>query len=116
MRTLRNVAIVALLALLVAFAPGGGNVADAILTAITMGFLAGIAWAIYVAGKQNQLTLATLSDARRGILYAALGMIALLIAGSDEMFSSGGGTLAWILLLGASVGAIWKVWTEAATY
>lgn len=116
MRILRNVAIVALLALLVAFAPGGGNAADAILTAITMGFLAGIAWAIYVAGKQNQLTLATLSDARRGILYAALGMIALLIAGGDEMFSSGGGTLAWILLLGASVGAIWKVWTEANSY
>jgi hypothetical protein len=43
-------------------------------------------------------------------------MIALLIAGSDEMFASGGGTLAWILLLGASVGAIWKVWTEANSY
>jgi hypothetical protein len=115
-RILRNVAIVMLLALLVAFAPGGGNAAEAILTAITMGFLAGIAWAIYVASKQNQLTLATLSDARRGILYGALGMIALLIAGSDEMFASGGGTLAWILLLGASVGAIWKVWTEANSY
>jgi hypothetical protein len=115
-RILRNVAIVMLLALLVAFAPGGGNAAEAILTAITMGFLAGIAWAIYVASKQNQLTLATLGDARRGILYGALGMIALLIAGSDEMFASGGGTLAWILLLGASVGAIWKVWTEANSY
>ena len=116
MRILRNVAIVMLLALLVAFAPGGGNAAEAILSAITMGFLAGIAWAIYVASRQNQLTLATLSDARRGILYGALGMIALLIAGSDEMFASGGGTLAWILLLGASVGAIWKVWTEANSY
>jgi hypothetical protein len=105
-----------LLALLVAFAPGGGNAADAILTAITMGFLAGIAWAIYVASKQNQLTLATLSDGRRGILYAALGMIALLIAGSDEMFASGGGTLVWILLLGASIAAIWRIWTEANTY
>jgi hypothetical protein len=115
-RTLQNAAIVILLALLVAFAPGGGNAAEAILTAITMGFLAGIAWAIYVASRQNQLTLATLSDGRRGILYAALGMIALLIAGSDEMFGSGGGTLAWILLLGASIGAIWRIWTEANTY
>ena len=41
MRTLRNVAIVVLLALVVAFAPAGGNVAEAILTALTMGFLAG---------------------------------------------------------------------------
>jgi len=115
-RNLRNAAIVMLLALVVAFVPHGGNVADAILTAITMGFLAGIAWTLFVLSRQQQLTLATLSDGRRAILYGALGLIALLVAGIDEMFASGGGTLAWILLLGASVGAIWKVWTEANTY
>lgn len=116
MRTLRNAAIVMLLAVVVAFVPHGGNVADAILTAITMCFLAAIAWTVFVLSRQNQLTLATLSNGRRAILYGGLGLIALLIAGSDEMFSSGGGTLAWILLLGASVAAIWKVWTEASTY
>jgi hypothetical protein len=116
MRTLRNAAIVMLLALLVAFAPAGGNAADTILTAITMGFLAAIAWTLFVLSRQNQLTLAALSDGRRAILYGGLGLIALLIAGSDELFSSGGGTLAWILLLGAAVAAIWKVWTEANTY
>ena len=116
MRTTRNVAIVMLLAVVVAFVPAGGNAADTILTAITMGFLAAIAWSLYVLSRQQQLTLATLSDGRRAILYAALGLIALLVAGSDEMFASGGGTLAWILLLGASVAAIWRVWTEASTY
>ncbi|HXR30454.1 MAG TPA: hypothetical protein VN752_04885 [Solirubrobacterales bacterium] len=116
MRTLRNVAIVMLLALVVAFVPAGGNVAEAILTAITMGFLAGIAWTVFVLSRQNQLTLATLSDARRALLYGALGMIALLIAGSDELFATGGGTLAWIVLLGASVAAIWRVWIDASSY
>jgi hypothetical protein len=116
MRTARNVAIILLLALLVAFAPAGGNVVEVILTAITMGFLAGIAWTIYTLSRQNQLTLASLSDGRRALLYGALGMIALLIAGADELFGSGGGTLAWILLLAASVAAIWKVWTEANSY
>ena len=43
-------------------------------------------------------------------------MIALLIAGSDELLGSGGGTLAWILLLGAAVAAIWRVWVDANTY
>jgi hypothetical protein len=113
---MRNGAIVMVLALFVAFAPHGGNAADAILAAITMGFLAAIAWTVFTLSRQNQLTLAALSDGRRAILYAALGTIALLIAGSDEMFASGGGTLAWILLLGASLGAVWKVWTEASTY
>jgi hypothetical protein len=113
---LRNVAIVMLLAVVVAFAPHGGNAADAVLTAITMGFLAAIAWTLFVLSRQHQLTLASLTDGRRAVLYGALGLIALLVAGSDEMFASGGGTLAWILLLGASVGAIWKVWAEANTY
>lgn len=116
MRTARNVLIIMALALAVAFAPAGGNTAEAVFTALTMGFLAAVAWMVYVLSRQNQLTLATLSDARRGILYGALGLIALLIAGVDEMFETGGGTLAWILLLGASVAAIWRVWSEANTY
>jgi hypothetical protein len=116
MRALRNAAIVMLLAALVAFAPAGGNAVDAILAAITMAFLAAIAWTVFVLSRQNQLTLATLTDGRRALLYGGLGLIALLIAGSDEMLASGGGTLAWIFLLGAAVAAIWKVWTEANTY
>jgi hypothetical protein len=116
MKAARNVAIIMLLALGVAFLPGGGNAVETIITAITMGFLAGIAWMLYTLGRQNQLTLATLSDGRRAIFYGAFGMIALLIAGTDKLFSSGGGTLIWIVLLGASVVAIWRIWVEANTY
>jgi hypothetical protein len=115
-RALRNLAIVMALALAVAFVPGGGNAAEAVLTAIAMGFLAGIAWTVYVLSRQNQLTLAALSDGRRAVLYGAIGLIALLIAGSDELFASGGGTLVWIVLLGASIAAIWRIWLEANTY
>jgi hypothetical protein len=112
-RTLRNVAIIMLLALAVAIVPGGGNATEAVFAAVSMAFLAAISWALYVASRRNQLTLATLSDGRRAILYGALGMIALVIAGSDELFSSGAGTVAWVLLLAASIGAIWRIWVEA---
>jgi hypothetical protein len=115
-RTARNVGIVLLLALVVAFLPGGGNLAETVLTALTMGLLAGIAWMVYTLSRENQLTLATLSDGRRAVLYGAIGMILLLIAGSDRLFASGGGTLLWIFLLAASIAAIWKVWMEANTY
>lgn len=116
MRNARNVAIVMVLALAVAFLPNGGNFADAILTALTMGFLGAIAWMLYVLSRQNQLTLATLGDGRRAVLYGAFGMIALLIAGADKLFGSGGGTLLWIVLLAASVAAIWRIWMEANSY
>jgi hypothetical protein len=105
-----------LLALGVAFLPGGGNFAAAVLTALTMALLAGIAWMVYTFSRENQLTLSTLTDGRRALLYGAIGMVLLLIAGSDKLFASGGGTLLWIVLLGISVAAIWKVWMEANTY
>ncbi len=116
MRTARNVLIILVLAAAVAFMPNGGDVADAVFTALVMGFLAGIGWMLYTLSRQNQLTLATLTDARRAILYGAFGMIALLIAGSDKLFSTGGGTLLWIVLLAASVAAIWRIWVDAHTY
>jgi hypothetical protein len=110
------VAIVMLLALGVAFLPGGGNVAEALIAALTMALLAGFAWVAYTLSRENQLTLATLSDGRRAILYGAIGMLTLLVAGSDRLFATGGGTLLLIVLFAASVGAIWKVWMEANTY
>ncbi|HKG35998.1 MAG TPA: hypothetical protein VKA89_06125 [Solirubrobacterales bacterium] len=96
--------------------PGGGNAADTILTALGMGFLCGIAFLIYTLARQNQLTLLSLSDGRRAILYGAVGLIALLLAGTEEFFDSGGGTLVWLILLGLSIAAIWRVWLEANTY
>ncbi|MEX2108783.1 MAG: hypothetical protein WD827_07850 [Solirubrobacterales bacterium] len=116
MRTARNVAIVMALAAVVAFAPAGSNAAEVVLTAISMAFLTAIAWTAYIFSRQNQLTLAALTDGRRAILYGAIGVIVLLVAGTTKLFATGGGTLLWIVLLGASLVAIWRVWVEANTY
>jgi uncharacterized protein involved in cysteine biosynthesis len=115
-RHLRNIAIILILALGVAFVPGGGNAADTILTALSMGFLVGIAYLVYTLARQNSLTLLSLSDGRRAILYAGVGLIALLLAGTEEFFDSGAGTLAWIVLLGIAIMAIWRIWLEANSY
>lgn len=105
-----------LLALGVAFLPGGGNAVATVTTAIGMAFLAGITWMLYTLSRQNQLTLATLTDGRRAIFYGGFGMLALLVAGYDKLWSSGTGTLLWLVLLGASIFAIFRVWSEANTY
>lgn len=116
MRTLRNIAIIAVLALGVAFVPGGGTAAEAVLAALFMGFLATIGFLGHRLYKQHQLTLLALPDGRRALLYAALGAIALMIAGTDELLDSGGGTLIWIAVLALSVLAILQVWREASAY
>src|SRR5690242_7909967 len=113
MRAARNVAILMGLALLVAVLPNGNNAAEALLTALTMGLLAGMSWMLYTLSRQNQLTLATLSDGRRAILYGAFGLIALLIAGADKLFATGGGSVLWLLPPAAAAAAIGKVWIEA---
>jgi hypothetical protein len=116
MRVFRNILIVALVALVVAAVPGGGNAATAILTAITLAFLAVMAFAAYVFYRQNQLTFASLTERQRAMLFGALGVIALMIAGADELLNTGLGTLAWIVLMGASVFALWRVWVESHSY
>jgi hypothetical protein len=112
-RTARNIAIIMLLALAVAFIPGGGNAATAIVTAITIAFLASIAWAVYTIYRQQQLTWFSLSDGQRAQVVVAVGLVALMIAGADELLGSGLGTLAWILALGLAVAMVWRVWLEA---
>ena len=116
MRTLRNIAIIAVLALGVAFVPGGGAAAETLLAALFMGFLATIGFLGYRLYRQNQLTLLALTDGRRALLYAAVGAIALMIAGTDELLDTGGGTLVWIAVLALSVFAILQVWRESNAY
>lgn len=116
MKAVRNFGIVGLLAAAVAFAPAGGNVFEGLMLLLMMGFLAAIAWTVAQFAGRNELTLASLSDSQRLLLYGAAAVLVLLIAGSDRFFSSGPGTVAWILLLAGSVLVAWRIWREANTY
>lgn len=112
----RNILIIALLAAGVAFLPNGGNFADAVLTAITMGFLAGIAWTVYRLVWQFRTGIIALAASRRIILYSCFGLIVLLVAGASKMFASGFGTMSWLLLMASALVGIWLVVSEARNY
>lgn len=83
---------------------------------LMMGFLGAIAWTVAQFASRNELTLDSLTDRQRLFLYGAAAVLILLITGSERFFSSGPGTVAWILLLAASVVVAWRVWREANTY
>jgi len=112
----RNILIIALLAAGVAFLPNGGNFAEAVLTAITMAFLAGLAWTVYRLTYEFRTGLLSLPDSRRVVLYSSFGLIVLLIAGSSKMFLTGLGTMAWLLLMAAALVGIWLIVSEARSY
>ena len=116
LRILRNIAIIALLALAVAAVPGGGNVADALITALVMAFLAAIAFAVYRVFRQNSFAYMSLSDGWRAAVLVAVGAIVLMIAGTDELLATGLGLLVWLAVLGAAVFTLVRAWTEAQSY
>ena len=71
--------------------PGGGNLADGILAALTIAFLVIIGVMGLLLYRQNRLAYMTLDDRRRLILIGAIGAIVLMIAGTDELLDTGAG-------------------------
>lgn len=116
MKIVRNIAIIAVLALLLTVLPAGGNLATGVLTALSLTFLAAIALLGVRFWRDNSLTRDTLSDRQRALIYGALGVIALMVAGTDELLNSGVGTVAWLVLLGTSGWLIFTTWREANSY
>ena len=117
MQTARNIAIIAILALGVTVLPGGGAAADTALNLLGIAFFAAIAWFVYTIYRSQELTLSTMADGRRALLFGSVGLIALLIAGYDQFRDWGSGAiLGWVLLLAAAIIAIFVVWREATTY
>jgi hypothetical protein len=115
-QTIRNIAIILALAAAVDFLPGGGNAAAAVLTALSMIFLAAIAWLLYRVYHEQQLTLSSLSDGRKAGLFGAVGGIALLVVAEDDFSSWEGGILLWIALLAGCIATIFLIWRAATTY
>ena len=113
MRTARNIAIIMLLALVVAVAPGGGNAADAILTVISIVFFALLVVAAWQLWLQHRLTYLGMTDGQRALFAGSLGAIVLMIAGASELTDNGAGLLVWIGVIALAVFTLIKVWGDA---
>lgn len=112
----RNIAIIAVLALALAVIPGGGSVASGLLAALSLIFLAAIGLLVARAWEQTSMTRDVMSDRQRAILYGSMGAIALMIAGLDEMLDTGAGTVAWLAIVGIAVYLAVTTWREASSY
>ena len=116
MRALRNIAIIAFLALVVAEVPAGGNVADGIIAAISVVFLVLIGALGYQIYRQNRLGYMSLPDRQRAVLLVSLGAIVLMIVAADELLDTGFGLLVWLGVLGAAIFSIIRVYQDSQAY
>lgn len=112
----RNIAIIALLALAITVLPGGGNVTTAILTTLSLAFIAAIGLLVARFWRQQEFNRSAMSDQDRGILYGSLAALMLMVAGLDELLGSGPGTLIVLVVVGTAVYGLVTVYRNATTY
>jgi hypothetical protein len=105
----RNVLIVLALAALVVLVPGGGTGASVAIQAVSLGFLASIAWFASIMYRQNRVSLDALGDTRRAVLYVAFGVATLTITATSRLWSSGAGIIVWIVLVGGAAYAAFAI-------
>jgi hypothetical protein len=110
--TIRNVAIILVIAALVVVIPGGGTGTSVALQAVYLVFLATLGWFAAIMYRQHRSTLYSLGDKRRAILYAAMAVGAVVLTGTSRMWQTSAGSVAWLVLLGAAIYAVIAVvWT-----
>jgi hypothetical protein len=115
-KTVRNIVIVLAIAAIVVIVPGGGTGASVVSQAVSLAFLASLAWFASVMYRQHRVTLYSLGDGRRAILYVAAAVAALTLTGTSRLWKSGGGEVAWLVLLGGAIYAAFAVIWAARKY
>ena len=106
----RNLAIIAVIAAGIAFLPGGGDVAAVVSRTLTLAFIGALAWVGWWAYKRYALDLDALPHGYRALLYAAIGVVVLALAGAGRLTATTPGALAFMLLLSGALLAFAAVW------
>ncbi len=115
-QNVRNVLIVLVLALAVYAIPGGGSSANfigSLLSTLIVGSFAFIAYKLY---RENRVSIFSLGDRYRGMLYGALGAIVLMMAVRDRLWSSPVGSLLWVAVIGGAAYALVMVFRHYREY
>lgn len=115
-RGVRNAAIVAALAAIVAFVPHGGSSAGAfagILSAALSVLFVLFAAQLYTRFRSD---IYGLGEGYRAILYGSIGLFVLAMAGRTRLTDTGAGTVLLIVMIGASLGGLFACFTRWRAY
>jgi hypothetical protein len=117
MRTARNFAILALIALAIVLVPGGGTGLSVVLWLLTIAFFVAIALFGFRLYREHRFTIESLSAVERGVAYASIGLAFLCFVGTQRLFGiGGGGVLVWLALLGLCSYGIFWTWRHSQQY
>jgi hypothetical protein len=113
----RNILIIVALAAVVWAVPGGDQASVTIANLLSVIFVGGLLFLAYRLYMENRQTLFGLEERQRGILYAAVALLAITLVATGRMWDAGGlGAILWLALMGAAVYAIYGVWRAYRAY
>jgi hypothetical protein len=116
LKATRNVAIVVVIAAAVYFLPGGGRAASAFEAALWVAFGVGIGYLGLRLYREHRVTLYSLGDRYRAMLYGALALGVLLFMARTRMWETGAGEVVWFALLAVVVYALFAVFRRWRAY
>lgn len=112
MKNARNISILALIALAIVAIPGGERAAGTVNAVLSLMIAALIAYLVARLYRDRRIEIYGLGELDRGILYASVAGIVVLLAAAQE-FNSTGGTLietAGIALCAGGLLRVYQVW------
>jgi heme/copper-type cytochrome/quinol oxidase subunit 4 len=116
LKHVRNFAIIVALALIVWLVPGGGTAGATVSNVLGLAFAGALLFLFYRLYMEHRETIFGLPERQRGILYASLAIAAVALVGTSHMWSTGGGTILWILLIAGSAFGLYTVWQSYRAY
>jgi hypothetical protein len=103
LRSVLEVGIILLIAAAVDFVPGGRNTAAAVEAAIWAAFGAGLLLVAIRQYREHRVSLYSLGDWRRGLLYGAVAVLVVTLAAKPRMWQTSLGEFIWFVLIGLVV-------------
>jgi O-antigen/teichoic acid export membrane protein len=116
-RALRNFGIIALVALAITVAPGGGTGLSLVLWLLSIAFFAAIALFGARLYRENRFTIESLSLTERAVAYCSIAGAFVNFTATRRLFDLGGaGVLLWLAILGLCSYGIYWVWRHSTQY
>lgn len=115
-KTVRNVAIILLLAAAIEFLPGGTRLANTFAAVLSVVFAGGLGYMGVRLYREHRIDIHGLGDHHRALLYGALAVGTVTVAAQPRMWQTGFGEFVWFVLIGMVIYTLFAVYRFARTY
>ena len=116
LQTARNVGILVLLALVVAFAPAGGKGADLVGKTLNAIFIVVMALIVGTLYRQYRGEIFGLGDQWRFALYVAVGLAVVTVSITARMWQTSAGAVIWVAVIGSCSYVLYVIWRRYRSY